>query len=135
MFYNNGKGESHIVQNRFTKYLVTALHRKKYAFLRVRSKVAKNKLLAEFSEEFYFLPEKLVESDLLTVFDDFENAALQKAIKQLSKRDRYVLLSHILGEKDFAELAQQLGASYSAIASAYYRSIQRIKKEMGGDLK
>lgn len=135
VFYNNGKGESHIVQNRFTKYLVTALHRKRYSFLRVRSKVAKHKLLTEFSEEIYSLPEKLLEFDLFIVFNEFENAGLQKAIKQLSKRDRYVLLAHVLDEKGFAELAQQLRASYSAIASAYYRAIQRVKKEMGGDLK
>ena len=134
MFHNNGKGESHIVQNRFTRYLMTAVTHKKYSFLRVRSKIAKYELLTEFSdaEVFSSLPEKSVESDML---DGFENAALYKAIKRLNKRDRYVLLAHILDERDFTELAQYWGASYSAIASAYYRAIQKIRKEIGGDIQ
>lgn len=134
MFHNNGKGESHIVQNRFTRYLVTAVRHKKYFFLRARSKITKYELLTEFSdaEVFSSLPEKSVEPDML---DGFENAALYKAIKRLNKRDRYVLLAHILDERDFTELAQYWGASYSTIASAYYRAIQKIRKEIGGDIQ
>ena len=128
MFHNNGKGESHIVQNRFTRYLVTAVRHKKYFFLRARSKVTKYELLTEFSdaEVFSSLPEKSVEPGML---DGFENAALYKAIKRLNKRDRYVLLAHILDERDFTELAQYWGASYSAIASAFYRAIQKSGKK------
>ena len=134
MFHNNGKGESHIVQNRFTRYLMTAVTHKKYSFLPVRSKIAKYELLTEFSdaEVFSFLYEKFAEADIL---DGLEHTALQKAINRLSKRDRYVLLTHILDESDFTELAQYWGASYSAIASAYYRAIQKIRKEIGGDVK
>ena len=100
----------------------------RYFFLRARSKITKYELLTEFSdaEVFSSLPEKSVEPGML---DGFENAALYKAIKRLNKRDRYVLLAHILDERDFTELAQYWGASYSAIGSGYYRAIQKSGKK------
>ena len=38
-FWNNGKGESNVLQNQFTRYLRTAVQRKKMDILRERKKV------------------------------------------------------------------------------------------------
>lgn len=38
-FWNNGKGESNVLQNQFTRYLKTAVQRKKMDILRERKKV------------------------------------------------------------------------------------------------
>lgn len=38
-FRNNGKGEVNILQNRFTKYLMTAIRRKKADVLQKRHKI------------------------------------------------------------------------------------------------
>ena len=37
-FWNNGKGESNVLQNQFTRYLKTAVQRKKMDILRERKK-------------------------------------------------------------------------------------------------
>ena len=38
-FRNNGKGEDNILQNKFTKYLIISIHRKKTAFMQQRDKI------------------------------------------------------------------------------------------------
>lgn len=38
-FWNDGKNEANMVQNRFTKYLVVAVHRKKSAVLHDRRRI------------------------------------------------------------------------------------------------
>lgn len=62
---------------------------------------------------------------------DFENAALGRALTQLKERDRYIFFARVLDERAFDDLAMELGMGYKGVAAAYYRAIEKIKREMG----
>ena len=132
-FWNDGKGEANIVQNRFTKYLVVSIHRKKSAVLRGRRKIRDGET---FTDDWDALPGITVEEDYTQQVSsplDFENAALSRALAQLKERDRYIFFARVLDEKGFDDLAIELGMGYKGVAAAYYRAIEKIKKEMRGE--
>lgn len=132
-FWNDGKDEASMVQNRFTKYLVVAVHRKKSAVLQGRRKIRDSE---SFTDDWDALPGITVEEDYVQQVSsplDFENAALTRALAQLKERERYIFFAHILDEKGFSDLAAELGMGYKGIAAAYYRAIEKIKKEMRGE--
>lgn len=132
-FWNDGKGEASMVQNRFTKYLVVAVHRKKSAVLQSRRRIRDSE---SFTDDWDALPGITVEEDYVQQVSsplDFANAALTRALAQLKERERYIFFAHILDERDFSDLAAELGMGYKGVAAAYYRAIEKIKKEMRGE--
>lgn len=50
----------------------------------------------------------------------------------LTERERYILLAHVLDERNFAALARELGLGYKGTAAIYYRAVQKVRKSMGG---
>lgn len=131
-FWNDGKGEANMVQNQFTKYLVISVHRKKSAVLQSRRKIRDSE---SFTDDWDALPGIVVEEDYAQQVSsplDFEDAALSRALAQLKERDRYIFFSRVLDEKEFDDLAIELGMGYKGVAAAYYRAIEKIKREMRG---
>lgn len=132
-FWNDGKDEANMVQNRFTKYLVVSVHRKKSAVLHDRRKIRDSE---SSTDDWDALPGIAVEEDYAQQVSsplDFENAALSRALAQLKERDRYIFFARVLDEKEFYDLAIELGMGYKGVAAAYYRAIEKIKKEMRGE--
>ncbi len=131
-FWNDGKDEANMVQNRFTKYLVVSVHRKKSAVLQGRRKIRDSE---NSTDDWDALPGIAVEEDYTQQVSsplDFENAALSRALAQLKERDRYIF-ARVLDEKEFYDLAIELGMGYKGVAAAYYRAIEKIKREMRGE--
>lgn len=111
---NNGKGESNMLQNRFTAYLLTAVQRKKEAYLWKRAYLLRN----EETIDFQTTPlESIGYMERFPVEEAFENAALEQMLRQISPRDRYIFLAHLLNECSYEELGAQLGLSYQGVAS------------------
>lgn len=132
-FWNDGKDEANMVQNRFTKYLVVSVHRKKSAILQGRRKIRNSE---SSTDDWDALPGIAVEADYAQQVSsplDFENAALSRALAQLKERGRYIFFARVLDEKEFDDLAAELGMKYKGVAAAYYRAIEKIKKEMRGE--
>ena len=130
---NDGTGEANILQNQFTAYLVTALHRQKVDYLRRRTRLIQHEFSVDFQEEW---PEFQTSSEIeiqLPIQMELENMALGAALERLKERDRYIFFARVLDERSFQELAEELGMEYKGVAAAYYRVIQKIKKEMRGD--
>ncbi len=134
---NDGKGESNIVQNRFTSYLTVAVNRHRTAVLQRRKDVNEHELpLDDFLP---FVGESMADSEeqALNTYHQFEleDEALEKAIKCLSERERYVFFSQALQERTFKELARDLDMGYKGVAAIYYRAVQKLRREMRGDDK
>lgn len=132
-FWNDGKDEASMVQNRFTKYLVVAVHRKKSAVLQSYRRILDSE---SSTDDWDALPGITVEEDYAQQISsplDFENAALSRALAQLKERERYIFFAHILDERGFSDLAAEFSMGYKGIAAAYYRAIEKIKKEMRGE--
>lgn len=129
---NNGKEEVEKLQNRFTAYLVTAVRRKRAAYMNQRNKLIQMEYATErdnwnYQESVYH--DMLEELPLLM---HLENDRLFYALKYLNERERYIFLERVLNEMSFEELASELGLSYKGVAAIYYRTVQKIKKQMKG---
>ena len=129
-FWNSGKGESNVLQNQFTRYLKTAVQRKKIDVLRERKNIYGHEHYGETWQE--LLP--LITEDVYFRFSlQCESIDLDQILRQVEKRDRYIFYAHILDERTFAELAAELGMSYKGVAAAYYRVIRKIRAMRGDE--
>lgn len=116
------------LQNRFTAYLLTAVQREKTAYLRKKWRQEENEILTDFLDNptlKVVMPNMLENLPLQMQLEDIE---LLRILEQLSKRDRYILLTKILEDRSLGDLAAELGMRYSSVASAYERAIQKIRK-------
>ena len=125
---NNGSGENNVIQNRFTAYLLTAIHRKKAAYLGACSRRREMELPTD-PDDIVSVLDAMVNSagDAPSPFPLFENDALEEALQKLSQRDRYIFLAHALYQRDFGDLASELGLTYQGAATAYHRARKKIK--------
>lgn len=127
---NNGKSEQDILQNRFTRYLMTAVKRRKMLYMRQRNARINREIPIEMQENQSLLQ---VEPDMLEMFpllQKMENQALQSAIKGMKERERYIFLERVLSDKSFAELSIEIGMEYKSVATIYYRAVEKIRKRM-----
>ena len=130
-FRNDGNGEAHILQNQFTRYLITSIRRRKIDFLNQRDKLYASECSVDSLED---LPQLILEeADIFDVLMEYID--LELVLSQFSKRNRYIFYAHLSGKRTFSELAQELGLGYKGVADAYYRVIRKIRVEMRGDGK
>ena len=83
---NNGSGENNVIQNRFTAYLLTAIHRKKATYLGACSKRREMELPTD-PDDIVSVLDAMVNSagDAPSPFPLFENDALEEALQKLSQ--------------------------------------------------
>lgn len=123
---NNSSDEQDILQNQFTAFLTVAVSNARIDYLRARIKRLQRELVTEeyeilFSEDHDYI-EALSEND-----------ALRYAMQEIKEKERYVVLSRILDEKGFDEIADDLGMGYKGAAAIYYRAIRKLKDILGGE--
>lgn len=53
-----------------------------------------------------------------------------QALQNMKARERYIFLARVIEERPFTELARELGLGYKGVAAIYYRTLQRLRKEM-----
>lgn len=120
---NNGIGEINILQNQFTKYLMTAIELDKAKYLDKQSKRGVREILTEEDD---------IKRMVGTEHQMLETIALEQALDGLSKRDRYIFMARVLDKKSYDELASELGIGYKGVAAAYYRVLQKLKQALRG---
>lgn len=121
------QNEQHITQNQFSAYLKKAVRFRRIRYLTNRSRITSNELLLTESE--LALPDK---TDIIQEIADYES--MQQAIKSIKEKERRIVLARIVEEKDFDEIAKELGMTYKAVTSLYYRVLKKLRQHMeGGD--
>ena len=122
-YRNSGANEEHIIQNRFTAYLLVALQRRKVDFL-----------LRRYSHQQHEQPVEAINTAYASICQTLdlqtEYAALMRLLVTLPERERTILLSRAMENRSFAELADKYHMGYKGVAAIYYRTIQRIRKEL-----
>ena len=119
--------DQHITQNQFTAYLKKAVRFRRIRYLTNRSRITSNELSLTESE--FALPDK---TDIIQEIADYE--AMQQAMKSTKEKERRIVLARIVEEKNFYEIAKELGMTYKAVTSLYYRVLKKLRKYMeGGD--
>lgn len=135
-------GENSYLQNMFTAYVAKAVRNRRRDILRARIKRQENEMYVDVQEFFRVYEEKFgvsgkrSEKEAVSFEEiDFQNEALERAIWNLSDRDRYVLFARILEERSYEELSEELGIAYKGVAAVYIRAIKKIRKEIEGSDK
>ncbi|MCL2775254.1 MAG: sigma-70 family RNA polymerase sigma factor, partial [Oscillospiraceae bacterium] len=130
---NDGISESHILQNQFTAYLVTAIRRRKIQYMRSKIQIHQCEISLEIQEHLMSLLTEPDMHDNLPLLEQLENMKLREAMEQTKERDLHIFLLKALEGRSLAEIAAKLGIGYNTAASVYYRMIERLKKELGGE--
>ena len=130
----NGIDESNDLQNQFTAYLITAVRRRKIQYFRSKTR---HYNLFELTLELQEVNESdPKEPDMtlgLPLLDQLENVKLCLSLANAKERELYILLGKALENRPFTEIAAELGIGYNTVASIYYRMLNRLIKELGGD--
>lgn len=120
---NNGSGENNVIQNRFTAYLLTAIHRKKATYLGACSKRREMELPTD-------------PDDIVSVLDAMVNSAGDAPSPfPLTELLKGFLQGIVFKQRDFGNLASELGLTYQGAATAYHRARQKIKDTLGRNVK
>lgn len=93
-----------------------------------RSRITGNELSLTESE--FALPDK---TDIIQEIADYE--AMQQAMKSIKQKERYIIIARLVEEKDFDEIAKELGMTYKAVTSLYYRVLKKLRQHMEGGEK
>lgn len=111
-----------------TAYVVLAVKRKRQSYIkkkqREHEKETRTKKEAEQSEF------RTAGYDMWSRMEP-QNEKLMAAMQQLSLKERFVVTEYVLKGKPFKEIAQETGLKEKGVASAYYRSIKKLRAEMG----
>lgn len=128
---NDGISKDDICQNQFTAYVVLAVKRKRQSYIKKKQrdneKENRTKKEAEQSEF------RTAGYDMWSRMEP-QNENLIVAMQQLSFKERFVVTEYVLKGKPFKEIAQETGLKEKGVASAYYRSIKKLRAKMG-DIK
>lgn len=127
---NSGTGDEDILQNRFTRYLMTAVKRHKVSYLKQKVRQERKEVsleIQDYQTMFQVEPDMLEELPLL---EKLESRGLRAAIKEMKEQERYIFLARTLEERSFSELAEELGIGYKGIAAIYYRAAQKIRRRI-----
>ena len=132
--HNNGTGESNDLQNQFTAYLLTAVRRKKVQYFRSKARQYKlYEISLELQEQYETDPEEPDMTAGLPLLEQIENIQLRRSLEKAKERELYIFLAKALEGRSFTEIAAELGIGYNTAASIYYRMINRLIKELGGE--
>lgn len=125
---NDGISKDDICQNQFTAYVVLAVKRKRQSYIKKKQREHEKETRTKKEAE---------QSDFRTAGYDMwsrmepQNEKLMAAMQQLSLKERFVVTEYVLKGKPFKEIAQETGLKEKGVASAYYRSIKKLRAEMG----
>ena len=124
-YRNDGSDEINAVQNQFTAYLTTALRNARAQYIRNKVRLLQIELTIDEIEHLGIPVENQMEK-----LSDIED--LFSALQTIKKKERYVLIARVIDEKSFEEIAVKLGMSYKGAAAIYYRTIEKLKRMLGG---
>ena len=130
---NEGHEQDDILQNRFTAYLLSAVQRRKAQYIDTLRKVQQTSTLIEETVMDTGLDLEGEASQGIPLYMRLQNEKLFLSLSRLTERERYVFFTRALDERSLDELASELGLSYKGVAAIYYRTIQKIKKNMKGE--
>lgn len=130
---NNGWGEEEVLQNQFTSYVSTAIQRRRNQYIQQLLRQQSAECLTDEVPLTMWELEYSLEQDFfheLPLLMQIENDRLLYALKAISERERHVFLAHVLEDKSFEVLAEEMGLSYKGTAAIYYRALLKMKEWM-----
>ena len=123
---NDGISENDKLQNRFSSYVSMSIHRERMLY--IKRKVRRLEFEVVLDEIHLGIADSTNFSD---TFCDNDN--LTYALEKLSAKERHIFLTHILDEKSFIQIADEMGMKWKSVATVYYRAVTKLKEILKGD--
>lgn len=123
---NDGTEQTNALQNQFTAYITTSMHRGRLLYLRRKAQMYQRETALE---EFHLI--LLDETDRLEQLE--VNQVIVSALKSIKEKERKIFLARVIEEKSFAEIAAEMNMGYKGAAAVYYRTIEKLRRMLGGD--
>lgn len=123
---NDCSTNEHNLQNQFTAYLQNALHNKRIDYI-YKNHSLQAEILMEDMDRF-----DMMDTEHILKLAEFD--ALEKALQNIKERERYILLARVIEEKSFSQIAVETGLSYKGAAAIYYRTLEKLRKILGGEI-
>lgn len=122
---NSGTDEQEILQNQFTAYVKRAIQNRRLRYLCQLQKYTRSECSLTELEAYVFDPRDSIQ---LVV----EMEAIRHALGSIQEKERKIILLRILGEKSIDEIATEMGLTYRAVTSLYYRGMKKLRYILGG---
>ena len=122
---NNGSEEQEILQNQFTAYVKRAVHNRRLRYLFQKQRYVQLECSLDEMEPFAFDPHNDIQAFI-------EMESIRCALGDIKEKERYIILARVLQDKSVGELADELGLSYRAVTSIYYRGMRKLRDILGG---
>lgn len=124
---NSGTDEQEILQNQFTAYVKRAIHNKRLRYLSRMQKCANAECSLTVLEPYVFDPRDNIQEVV-------ELEAVRQALGDIQEKERQIILSRVVEEKSVGQIAEEMGISYRALTSLYYRGMKKLRDILdGGD--
>ena len=114
------------MQNRFSSYVSTSIHRERILY--IKRKVRRLEFEVVLDEIHLNIADSTSFSDAFC-----DNDSLTYALQKLSAKERHIFLTHVLDEKSFVQIADEMGMKWKSVATAYYRTVTKLKELLKGD--
>jgi len=133
------------IQNRFTRYLMTAVARERMKFFSKRQRIETTEIfipelldtcIPNFDEIHEMIVAEKTEraaqnwektQELLRLID---NDKVEKAVEKLREKERTVLLGRVFGELSFDELGVKTGLTGNQAKQMYFYALRKLRKEL-----
>lgn len=122
----NDNSEINSLQNQFTAYLSKSIKRRRIQYL-----ISMNKVYIYETDIDSYQHYITIQTDYIQHINDSD--ILERALKIIKEKERYILLAHVIEGKTFAEIAMELHMGYKGVAAAYYRVLEKLRKIIGGN--
>ena len=123
---NEGISENVKLQNRCSSYVSTSIHRERILY--IKRKVRRLEFEVVLDEIHLGIADSTNFSDTFC-----ESDSLTYALQKLSAKERHIFLTHVLDEKSFVQIADEMGMKWKSVATAYYRTVTKLKELLKGD--
>ena len=128
------------LRNEFTSYVEKAIWRAKTRYLHQKYEYEKEMILLDklewdkFADKAELVPFSFEEVNEESIINSIENDSLLIAILKLSEQERKILNLHAVYKMKHIEIADTLGLSKTAVEKKYQRTIEKIRKDMRGEI-
>jgi len=128
------------LRNEFTAYVEKAIWRTKAKYLYKKYEYEREMLLLDklewdkFVDTTELVPFSFDEIDEESIINSIENDNLLISILKLSEKERKILNLHAVYKMKHIEIADTLGLSKTAVEKKYQRTIEKIRKDMRGEI-
>lgn len=128
---NEDQDEAKSLQNHFTAYLISAIRRRKKDYVEKQRRLMDHEVSVDFQEMTIPDQSTLDLMEQIPILMRLESVILLKAIEGLDESERAILFARVLEEYSYDELAQKLGLQYKGASAAYYRVVQKLRRNLG----